>query len=125
MPAWWGKKSTKNKEQQSKDKERDKYVKPRSFDELLCRKSPRTSKDFSGSGSGFSGFDSGSSLEKAHPLPVPSVSSLGNDHGSVSVSSTSSSGSSDGGTVVNTDQAQLDTFRLVLFDFLIKKFLSL
>lgn len=111
MPAWWGKKSTKNKEQQSKDKERDKYVKPRSFDELLCRKSPRTSKDFSGSGSGFSGFDSGSSLEKTHPLPVPSVSSLGNDHGSVSVSSTSSSGSSDGGTVVNTDQAQLDTFR--------------
>lgn len=116
MPAWWGKKSTKNKDQQAKAKEREKYVKPRSFDELLCRKSPRTSKDFSGSGSGFSGFDSGSSLEKAHPLPVPSVSSLGNDHGvslgcgSVSVSSTSSSGSSDGGAV-NTDQAQLDTFR--------------
>ncbi|MCD7448463.1 hypothetical protein HAX54_042597 [Datura stramonium] len=118
MPAWWGKKSTKNKDPQSKDKERDKYVKPRSFDELLCRNSPRSSKDFggSGSGSGFSGFDSGSSLEKAHPLPRPSVSSLGNDHGvslacgSVSVSSTSSSGSSDSGPV-NTDQAQLDTFR--------------
>ncbi|KAK4369798.1 hypothetical protein RND71_009273 [Anisodus tanguticus] len=111
MPAWWGKKSTKNKENpQSKDlKERDKYVKPRSFDELLSRNSPRSSKEFSGSGSGFSGFDSGSSLEKAHPLPMPSVS-LGNDHGSVSVSSTSSSGSSYGGPV-NNDQAQLDTFR--------------
>lgn len=117
MPAWWGKKSTKNKDLQAKEKEREKYVKPRSFDELLSRNSPRTSKDFSGSGSGFSGFDSGSSLEKAHPLPMPSVSSLGNDHGvvlgcgSVSVSSTSSSGSSDGGGPVNTDQAQLDTFR--------------
>ncbi|KAJ8526310.1 hypothetical protein K7X08_028787 [Anisodus acutangulus] len=113
MPAWWGKKSTKNKENpQSKDlKERNKYVKPRSFDELLSRNSPRSSKEFSGSGSGFSGFDSGSSLEKAHPLPMPSVS-LGNDHGSVSVSvsSTSSSGSSYGGPV-NNDQAQLDTFR--------------
>ncbi|KAJ8551580.1 hypothetical protein K7X08_021595 [Anisodus acutangulus] len=111
MPTWWGKKSTKNKENpQSKDhKERDKYLKPWSFDELLCRNSPRSSKDFSGSGFGFSGFDSGSSLEKAHPLPMPSVS-LGNDHGSVSVSSTSSSGSSDGGPV-NNDQAQLDTFR--------------
>ncbi|MCD9644079.1 hypothetical protein HAX54_032057 [Datura stramonium] len=75
MPAWWGKKSTKNKDPQSKDKERDKYVKPRSFDELLCRNSPRSSKDFGGS-----------------------------------VSSTSSSGSSDSGPV-NTDQAQLDTFR--------------
>ncbi|KAM3282633.1 mitogen-activated protein kinase kinase kinase 3 [Capsicum chacoense] len=109
MPAWWGKKSTKNKE-------RDKYVKPKSFDELLCRNSPRTSKDFAGgggSGSGFSGFDSGSSLETTHPLPMPSVSSIGNDHGSVSVSSTSSSGSSDGAAAAagNTDQVQLDTFR--------------
>ncbi|XP_016477982.1 mitogen-activated protein kinase kinase kinase 3-like [Nicotiana tabacum] len=118
MPAWWGKKSTKNKETQSKEKERDKYVKPRSFDEVLCRNSPRNSKDlnFGGSGcgfsgSGFSGFDSGSSLDKAHPLPRPSV---GNDQGvvlgcgSVSVSSTSSSGSSDG-PVNTTDQAQFDT----------------
>lgn len=118
MPAWWGKKSTKNKETQSKEKEREKYVKPRSFDEVLCRNSPRNSKDlnFGGSGSGFSGFDSGSSLDKAHPLPRPSV---GNDQGvvlgcgSVSVSSTSSSGSSDG-PVNTTDQAQFDTlFRFV------------
>ncbi|CAK9146920.1 unnamed protein product [Ilex paraguariensis] len=125
MPGWWGKKSTKNKDQlhqreiqqypnsnshnSSKasirnDKKRGKDNKPKSFDGILSRNSPRNSKDFGGS-SGFSGFDASS--DRGHPLPRPSVSSLGNDHGvglgsgSVSVSSVSSSGSSD-------DQAHLD-----------------
>ncbi|KAJ7945244.1 Mitogen-activated protein kinase kinase kinase [Quillaja saponaria] len=112
MPAWWGRKTCKNKEQQqlcsngrgqinfsnspirndiNKGKDR-----PKSFDEasatILSRNSPRTSKDFAslgsgvaGSSSGFSGFDSGSE-KKGLPLPrpsVPSATSLGIDHGVV------------------------------------------
>ncbi|KAM7513809.1 hypothetical protein LguiA_003392 [Lonicera macranthoides] len=134
MPAWWGKKSTKIKEDQQQnqlfhqyaqqnnlskssiknDKKRSKD-KPKSFDELTSRKSqnsPRNnSREFIASGSsGFSGFES----ERSHPLPRPSVSSssLGFDHvvglgsGCVSVSSSiSSSGSSDDHPHV--DQAQL------------------
>ncbi|XP_052188839.1 mitogen-activated protein kinase kinase kinase 3 isoform X2 [Diospyros lotus] len=129
MPAWWGRKSSKNKEQQlrqdahppGKDdstksslKKRPKD-KPKSFDDaLVSRNSPRNSRDFSGL-SAFSGFDS----DRGHPLPRPSVSSalslgmmdhgVGLGSGSVSVSSVSSSGSSDDHTQV--DHAQLGVFR--------------
>ncbi|KAL4632572.1 hypothetical protein ACB092_04G061100 [Castanea dentata] len=123
MPAWWGRKSSKNKQQQQKavkdqqnplttnlnpskapiktisnTKSKDK---PKSFDGVFSRNSPRASKDFGpgGSSSGFSGFDSDS-----HPLPRPSISSgtdqiqpgvVGLGSGSGSVSSVSSCGSSE------------------------------
>ncbi|XP_059640289.1 mitogen-activated protein kinase kinase kinase 3 [Cornus florida] len=110
MPAWWGRKSTKNKQQQQEVQQQiqqyppgnnqnlikssignDKKIgkdKPKSFDEVsaavFSRNSPRNSKDLGGGGgsgsSGFSGFDS----DRGHPLPRPSISStpsLGIDHG--------------------------------------------
>ncbi|KAI5672455.1 hypothetical protein M9H77_12819 [Catharanthus roseus] len=152
MPAWWGKKSTKNKDQDSNSpkssssksngassiknekkrgegKTRDGLSynsnKPKSFEEIsggiFSRNSPRKSQDFSGGGggsSGFSGFDSSSSLDRVYPLPRPSVSSSDHFHGgaavlgsgSVSVSSSvSSSGSSDENSHI--DQGQLVTSR--------------
>ncbi|KAG6721564.1 hypothetical protein I3843_03G117200 [Carya illinoinensis] len=146
MPAWWGRKGSKNKGQKpqsqqqqdvyqnpvsshlnlnlsklfiknenTKGKDREK---PKSFDELLPRNSPRTSRDFGGS-SGFSGFDSDSGERKCHPLPLPSTSS-GNDHihgvvlglgsGSGSVSSVSSSGSSEDQSVAQ-ENGQSGNFR--------------
>lgn len=106
MPVWWGKKSTKNKNDQAiehtngikTDKRRIKdNNKPRSFDEgLLSRNSPRKSGEISG----FS--------DRGHPLPLPSASPRpsfssppGLDQGvvygsgSASGSSMSSSGSAD------------------------------
>lgn len=126
MPGWWPKKSSKSKEAQkqeeslSKSYERssriNKDTRPRSFDEVLNKGSPRISpreiRNGGGSGSsGFSGFDSD---HKALPLPRPSNSSLGIfdqtsglGSGSGSVSSISSSGSSE-------DQTQFGIFRLAL-----------
>ncbi|XP_062096542.1 mitogen-activated protein kinase kinase kinase 3 [Humulus lupulus] len=136
MPAWWGRKSTKHKDETQNqptqhspqgtnhfgflkspvrnDAKRTKD-KPKSFDEVLTRVSPRLSREFPaaatpvspppppcGPSSGFSGFDSDGS--RCHPLPRPSISSmpsLGNDQGnglgfgSGSVSSVSSNGSSE------------------------------
>ncbi|KAL5555514.1 hypothetical protein UlMin_037750 [Ulmus minor] len=109
MPAWWARKSSKQREENQiaqstkvqqkshgnpygsvkspieieKKKSKDK---PRSFDEVF-RGSPRLSREFAaagGSGSGFCGFDSDGAEKRGHPLPRPSVSSmqsLGNDHG--------------------------------------------
>uniref|UniRef100_A0A5B7AXL3 mitogen-activated protein kinase kinase kinase n=1 Tax=Davidia involucrata TaxID=16924 RepID=A0A5B7AXL3_DAVIN len=104
MPAWWGRKSTKNKDQQQQqqlqqsqqyqhgnnhnsgkssinnDKKRGKD-KPKSFDEVaamvLSRNSPRNSKDFTAVGSGGSGPSafSGFDSERGLPLPRPSISS--------------------------------------------------
>jgi mitogen-activated protein kinase kinase kinase 3 len=135
MPAWWPvRKSCKNKEQnpvnahlnpskssvkndrlKAKDKE-----KPNSFDEVVLRNSPRTSKDFGGS-SGFSGCDSDGGDRVGHPLPLPSILS-GNDSnnsvvvglgsGSGSVSSVSSSGSSEDQPVAQ-EHGQVGQFRLV------------
>lgn len=145
MPAWWGRKSGKSKEEHQQnqfqprspqgnhygffkslnknDKEKSKD-KSKSFDELLSRNSPRTSKEFAGCSSGFSGFDSDGPEKRGHPLPRPSVSSslsLGNDHGvglgsgSASVSSVSSSGSSEDHPIAN-EHTQLAVYRLgILF----------
>lgn len=135
MPAWWGKKSGRSKDTENspkgsslkstEKKKRGAEIenKVKSFDEVLLhrhqsRNSPRNSRDFSGNSSGFSGFDSVSSLDRAHPLPRPSEPS--NDHapvfglesGSGSVSSVSSSGSSDDHTHVAGDHG---AFRLVCF----------
>lgn len=140
MPAWWGRKSSKQKQEtqqtpaQNPDKsprngtvsslrndvKRKDKDKPRSFDEsspglILSRNSPRSSKDYAGGSSGgFSGFDS----DRGVPLPRPSVSDhgVGLGSGSVSVSSVSSSGSSDD-HVVAADPAQLGGFRLVKLIF--------
>ncbi|KAL8477548.1 hypothetical protein ACS0TY_029732 [Phlomoides rotata] len=120
MPAWWGKKSGGSKSSESSaksssvknEKKRVKEVENRvnSFDENFQLKiSPRGSREFSTGGrdlvgvdsSGFSGFDSASSLDKAHPLPRPSDplsdrgQGVGIGPGSGSVSSVSSSGSCD------------------------------
>ncbi|PIN20787.1 MEKK [Handroanthus impetiginosus] len=125
MPAWWGKKSGRSKDSESsaksssvknekkRGKESDNRV--RSFDEVLqhqSRNSPRHSRDFGErNSSGFSGFDSASSLERGHPLPLPLepsndlVHGLGFGSGSGSVSSVSSSGSSDDHTHVAVDHA--------------------
>lgn len=140
MPAWWGRKSSKTKEEPEKpvNPYSNRFVKPgsiknnndckkkdkdkaatRSFDQLTPRGSPRTSKEFgtvvSGSSTGFSGFDSDGG-SKGHPLPRPSPQGSGNDHGSVSgsVSSGSSSVSSDDQPVVH-DPVQFGAFRLVFF----------
>ncbi|XP_008227651.1 PREDICTED: mitogen-activated protein kinase kinase kinase YODA [Prunus mume] len=104
MPAWWGRKSSKSKEEQEKTlqhknpysnrnnsnflfkssinsdiKKKEKDVRPKSFDEQITRGSPRASKELVGAGvsaSGFSGFDSdGCERRQGHPLPRPSVSS--------------------------------------------------
>ncbi|PON81996.1 Serine/threonine protein kinase [Trema orientale] len=140
MPAWWGRKSSKHKEenqaiQQSpqpnnhfgflkspvkNDPKRPKH-KPKSFDEALTRGSPRQSREFAAAGSstGFSGFDSDGS--RCHPLPRPSISStpsLGNDHGvgfgygSASASSVSSSGSSED-QPIGQENGQLCVYRPV------------
>lgn len=121
MPAWWGRKSSKCKEEVKQqnpestlyniskisirnDKKNGKD-KPKSFDEgLFSRNSPRSSKDYGaltvsggGGSSGFSGFDSdcGDKI-RGHPLPLPSAGiEHGVGSGSGSVSSVSSSGSSD------------------------------
>ncbi|KAL7141992.1 hypothetical protein ABFS83_08G092200 [Erythranthe nasuta] len=116
MPAWWGKKSGRSKESENcsssvkheKKREKQIEIKSKSFDEVLqSRNSPRNSRDFSPEGginsSGFSGFDSASSFDRAHPLPRPSDPSNGS--GSGSVSSVSSSGSSDDHTLAPVDHA--------------------
>ncbi|CAI9108900.1 OLC1v1008606C2 [Oldenlandia corymbosa var. corymbosa] len=94
---------------------------PKSFDEVsgivFSRNSPRKSPDSSGYGvssSGFSGFDSSSSLDRNYPLPRPSsdqihVAGLGAGSASVSGSSMSSSASSDDHS--NLDHGQLGGFR--------------
>lgn len=136
MPAWWGKKSSKNKDESqspqsnhfnfikfSGDKKKEKNDRPRSFDGVIfTRSSPRDSKDYgiAGAGSsGFSGFDSDSGEKKGHPLPRPLDSSMQSDHGnglgsgSGSVSSISSSGSSED-HVIGSDQGQFGGSRLVI-----------
>lgn len=143
MPAWWGRKSSKTKEEPEKavNPYSNRFVKPaiknndckkkdkdkaatKSFDQLTPRGSPRASKEFgtvvSGSSTGFSGFDSDGG-SKGHPLPRPSPQGLGNDHGtglgsvSGSVSSGSSSVSSDDQPIVH-DPGQFGAFRLVFFE---------
>ncbi|KAK9950105.1 hypothetical protein M0R45_005607 [Rubus argutus] len=138
MPAWWGRKSSKTKEEPEKPvnpysnrfvkpaikstdcKKKDKDKASKSFDQLTPRGSPRGSKEFgtvvSGSSTGFSGFDSDGG-SKGHPLPRPSPHGLGNDHGaglgsaSGSVSSGSSSVSSDDQPIVH-DPGQFGAFRV-------------
>lgn len=133
MPAWWGKKSGRSKDSDNSAKssslknetKRGKEIeyKVNSLDEGLLqqqsRNSPRVSRDFSagarelsgGDSSGFSGFDSASSLDRGHPLPQPlrasndQVHGVGSGSGSGSVSSVSSSGSSDDHAHVAVDQA--------------------
>lgn len=138
MPAWWGKKSGRSKDSENSakssslknDKKRGKEIDPKvnSFDEGLLqqsRNSPRISREFSAGGrelvggdsSGFFGFDSASSIDRALPLPRPSGSStdhvhgVGSGSGSGSVSSVSSSGSSDDHAHAAVDRA---AFRWVL-----------
>nr|XP_043630617.1 mitogen-activated protein kinase kinase kinase 3 [Erigeron canadensis] len=130
MPAWWGKKSTKNK-----DHHQDKIFKdnpvvispkndtPRSLDDVVSV--PRSSVRSSGSASGFSGFGSD---RIGHPLPQPCTSpstmSFGvtDSHGSVvhgSGSFSSSGGESSVSSVPdehnnnhnNLDHAQSGGFR--------------
>lgn len=144
MPAWWGRKGSKNKGQKPQPQQQQQVVdqnpvsshlnlckllikndntkgkdreKTKSFDEL-----PRKSRDFGGS-SAFSGFDSDGGERKCHPLPLPSLTSSGNDHihgvviglgsGSGSISSVSSSGSFEDQSVAQ-ENGQFGTFRLVL-----------
>ncbi|XP_048232678.1 mitogen-activated protein kinase kinase kinase 3 isoform X2 [Ricinus communis] len=124
MPAWWGKKSSKNKEEkhqqlQQDNKEasngkndilninkkkksssntiRDSNNSKRSgsFDEPV-RNSPRMSKDFAGGSSGFSGFDSDSVEKRGLGLPLPTPSGSGSDHG---ITIGLGSGSASGGSV--------------------------
>ncbi|VFR01308.1 unnamed protein product [Cuscuta campestris] len=99
MPAWWGKKSTKrnakdpkslspNSPSSLKNELTERRERPKSFGELSgmeeTRNSTRASRDFPSArgSSGFSGFDSPSSMDRGHPLLEPSVSpsSVGNDH---------------------------------------------
>ncbi|KAK4416692.1 Mitogen-activated protein kinase kinase kinase [Sesamum alatum] len=94
MPAWWGKKIWRSKDSETSAK---------------AEKSPKKQQRFfcyrrelgGGNSSGFSGFDSASSLDRGHPLPRPlepsndHVHGVGSGSGSGSVSSVSSSGSSD------------------------------
>ncbi|VFQ74072.1 unnamed protein product [Cuscuta campestris] len=136
MPAWWGRKSSKNspKTQQpdspstvkNNDDKRtaataaagEKEPQPPniSSDEVvsgtvvLARKSPRSSREFSsgrGSSSGSSGFDSASSLDRALPLPKPTFS---NGHG-VGLGSGSESGSSVSSSGSCEDQPYSASFR--------------
>ncbi|XP_022950242.1 mitogen-activated protein kinase kinase kinase 3-like [Cucurbita moschata] len=106
MPAWWVRKSSKNKDHHNhpttflnffnsssssssspKTEPKNASDKPRSFDEvspvIFSRNSPRCSRDLGTSGaasSGFSGFDSDSG-DTSVPLPRPTTSGLGIDHG--------------------------------------------
>ncbi|KAI3462385.1 hypothetical protein Pfo_019048 [Paulownia fortunei] len=145
MPAWWDKisgrskdseiksensakgSSVKNEKKRGKENGNKKENKAKSFDEVLLqqqsRNSPRNSRDLSATGrevggnsSGFSGFDSASSLDRGHPLPRPlespndqqgHVHGVGFGSGSGSVSSVSSSGSSDDHTHVTFDHAPI------------------
>lgn len=126
MPAWWPKRSSKSKELQKQEESLSKSfekssrivkdTRPRSFDDVLNKGSPRISpreNKYNGTGSGSSGFSGFDSDHKALPLPRP-MSSLGIvdqtpgfGSGSGSVSSVSSSGSSE-------DQTQFGIFRLPL-----------
>lgn len=144
MPPWWGKKSSKIKEDQ-KLKQENKYSsntihqslsrasidnknrifkdsKPRSFDDACLNKgSPRITREINnnhngGSGSsGFSGFDSD---QKAHPLPRPCMSLLGVDQ-TAGLGSGSASVSSVSSSGSSDDHTQFGIFRLViLFSFI-------
>ncbi|CAI9763421.1 unnamed protein product [Fraxinus pennsylvanica] len=102
MPAWWGKKFSKNKESKPEDSAAIKNETKRGKDNKnkgeQLRNPPASSRDFSG-------FDlTPSSLDRGHPLPTPSATSSDNNinglrfgvgTGSSSYSSVSSSGSSD------------------------------
>lgn len=144
MPAWWGKKSGRSKDLENSakssslktEKKRGKEIDHRanSLDEGLLQQqsriSPRVSREFCGAvrelsggdSSGFSGFDSASSLDRGQPQPLPrplgasndQVHGVGSGSGSGSVSSVSSSGSSDDHAHVAADQA---AFRWVFFLF--------
>ncbi|XP_048334926.2 mitogen-activated protein kinase kinase kinase 3 isoform X1 [Ziziphus jujuba] len=146
LPAWWPRKSSKNKEEHRQNQlqhqnphgnhnsflkspirtdNKKAKDKPKSFDEVFPRGSPRASKDFGapgGSSSAFSGFDSDGPEKRGHPLPRPSVSStqsigidqaVGLGSGSFSGSSVSSSGSSEDHPVAH-DHGQFSAFRLGL-----------
>lgn len=144
MPGWWGKKSGRSKDSDNSAKSssvksetkrgKETECKVNSFDEGLLqqqpqsRNSPRVSREFSagvrelsgGDLSGFSGFDSASSLDRGHPLPQPlrasndQVHGAGSGSGSLSGSSVSSSGSSDDHPHAAADQAT--AFRWVLIN---------
>ncbi|KAI4385204.1 hypothetical protein MLD38_003257 [Melastoma candidum] len=117
MPAWWPKKSGKARDQdrlqvgstpvhpssgKSSGLKVEGHNKPRSFDEVFPRNSPRNSRDF-GVGRSSRGFDYGGGgcgvvERKGIPLPLPtgvSPAPAVGENGSASVSSVSSSGSSD------------------------------
>ncbi|XP_073295151.1 mitogen-activated protein kinase kinase kinase 3-like [Primulina huaijiensis] len=125
MPAWWDKisgrnkysetksensvegSSPKNEKKRGKENGSTKDGKVKTFNEVLVlpqsRNSPRNSQDFSAVGMS-SGFDSASSWDRAHPLPLPlepptehpgHFHGVGFGPGPGSVSSVSSSGSSD------------------------------
>ncbi|KAI4383525.1 hypothetical protein MLD38_009354 [Melastoma candidum] len=127
MPAWWPKKSGKARDEdqlqlqvgsipvhhpgfgKSSGFKVEGNNKPRSFDEVLPRNSPRNSRDFGpavGVGRSSRGFDydggvsggGGVGERKGIPLPLPTgvlAASVVGENGSASVSSVSSSGSLD------------------------------
>ncbi|KAL2521295.1 mitogen-activated protein kinase kinase kinase 3 [Forsythia ovata] len=119
--------SIENEKKIWKELSKKKDNKAKSFDEVSVmilrqkqsKKSPRNSRDYAaigreegGGSSGFSGFDSASSLDIGHPLPRPFESStdhvqvhgVGLGSGSGSVSSIGSSGSTDDQAHVVFDQ---------------------
>ncbi|XP_016189721.1 mitogen-activated protein kinase kinase kinase 3 [Arachis ipaensis] len=129
MPAWWSRKSCKNKQQNqgevedeeetrgrqkfnligspisiisSRKKGKDKNKNNKSFDELIAsRNSPRTSKEFAS----VDGNDNNRDRDRGLPLPRPTVSanhSFNNDQGLV-FGSTSLSGSSVSSSTSNDD----------------------
>lgn len=94
----------------------------KSFDEVSgivsSRISPRKSSDFGGNGegsSGFSGFDSSSSLDRVYPLPRPSVSSNDQGHAGVGLGSASVSGSSVSSNGSSDDHSNLDHGQVCIF----------
>ncbi|XP_071700778.1 mitogen-activated protein kinase kinase kinase 3-like [Rutidosis leptorrhynchoides] len=134
MPAWWSRKSPKNKDQSLKGKpvitsknDKQQNNKNRSFEDVVSASSARSSSSVlvgggnSGPTSGFSGFDSD---RIGHPLPQPSsttsptTTSFANSDiigfvpgsGSVSSSGGDSSVSSCGGDQ-NLDNGQLSFLR--------------
>ncbi|CAI9758332.1 unnamed protein product [Fraxinus pennsylvanica] len=140
MPAWWRKRSSRSKDSERENEnsarassvdngkkigKENKDNKAKSFDEVSgivlrqkqSKNSPRNSRDYAAIGteergySGFSGFNSASSLDIGHPLPMPVESStdhvqihgVGSGCGS-GYSSVASSGSTDDQAHVVFDQ---------------------
>ena len=146
MPAWWGRKSSKHKEEHNqspqgnsknsqfgflKSPAKNDSRRPKSFDEVQTRGSPRLSRDFASaaptaassspagrSSSGFTGF--GLDESRCHPLPRP-----GNDHGGGLVSGWASGSSVSSSVSSSEDQTLLPDgpccqYRLVLMGSLMR-----